>query len=170
MSSKSVIAVVAVLGIGAGAGALVYSMRGAPTSVEATAPSRPPTEAAAVQTAAQPGPAPQAVGVDALMASPERYAGLVAVEGVVGKVFGERRAFTLIDVNEVQKCGTVDCAEVELAVIANALDGTIPASTETVTVVGQWRHQEDGGWRLAPERITRADEVIARRRDAVTPP
>lgn len=160
MQRKSV-AVLAALAALAGAG--VAHLRSRPvSSPEAHAPTG--GQQAAVASAAV-GPAPRVHAVDAVMSAPERHAGLIAVEGVVGQVFPDRGAFTLIDVNEVQRCGGVGCAELELPVVAGSdpLDGALPLSTEQVVVTGQWR-SHGTAWRLVPDRITRAGEVIARRR------
>lgn len=161
MKTRSVIAL-AVLAAFAGAGVAHLRTRPASHSSQAHAPGG--GQQAAVESALV-APVLSVVAVDTVMNAPERHTGLLAVEGVVGQVFVDRGAFTLIDVAEAQKCGGVHCAEVEMPVVAGAgqLDGVLPQSTERVIVVGEWRSQGTA-WRLIPDRITRAGEVVARRR------
>ena len=109
-------------------------------------------------------PTPNKVGVDAVAKDPKGHAGLVAIEGVVGKVFQGRGAFTLIDVAEYEQCGTVDCAEytVPVQVPKEEFEGELPKSEETVVAVGDVQPTEKG-YRFVVQEVQRKGTRILRR-------
>lgn len=86
---------------------------------------------------ANPIPDPQpgvVVNVDDLMTSPDRYIGLVRVEGVVSSVSPGQRTIGLIDSREFAACGETTCSSFTLPI---QWSGPMPRVEDTVQVVGE---------------------------------
>jgi len=86
-------------------------------------------------------PPRKTVGVDALMKAPSHFPGIVTVEGVVSATDSRTSRLALIDVSEMEACGTTACATLSLPV---AWQGKLPAVGTRVRVTGKIV-QQDGG-------------------------
>lgn len=80
------------------------------------------------------------VAVDDLMNSPEKYPGVLRVEGVVSEISEKDHTLGLIDIREFRECGGIECAELVLPVRWN---GQLPSPADAVRVEG--RIVESGG-------------------------
>lgn len=100
------------------------------------------TAGQAISSPTSPAPAAESgvLGVDAFMKNVDNYRGMAQIEGVVGVRYIERQMFTLIDRQEVEKCGTVSCSTLILPV---RWSGPLPGIGQIVRVKG--RIDESGG-------------------------
>ena len=73
------------------------------------------------------------VGVESLMKSPDKYPGVIQVEGAVSSVSPKKGTMTLIDKNELEECGVTNCAEYVLPV---QWKGLFPTVKEIVRIRG----------------------------------
>ncbi len=76
------------------------------------------------------------VNVDDLMKEPDRYAGIVRLEGVVSGIFPGEQKLTLIDTREYLACGEITCASLILPV---RWSGIMPKPADTVRITGEIR-------------------------------
>ena len=74
------------------------------------------------------------VGVESLMKSPDKYPGVIQVEGAVSSVSPKKGTMTLIDKSELEECGTTNCAEYVLPV---QWKGPFPTVKEIVRIKGK---------------------------------
>jgi len=93
------------------------------------------------RTSAVPNGGPGLLMVDELKSRPERFAKEITVSGVVGGTNNSRKQFGLVDTREVNKCGTVECAEFVLPV---SWEGEMPHVGEAVTVFGRVEGSDSG--------------------------
>ena len=74
------------------------------------------------------------LGVDELMKNVDSIRGTVQVRGVVGVILLQKQMFTLIDIEEYQKCGILTCAPLILPI---QWQGPMPTVRELVEVKGE---------------------------------
>ena len=74
------------------------------------------------------------IGVESLMKSPDKYPGVIQVEGAVSSVSPKKGTLTLIDKSELKECGVTNCAEYILPV---QWKGPFPTVKEIVRIKGK---------------------------------
>lgn len=76
------------------------------------------------------------IGVDALMASPQKHKGKIKVEGAVAKVMPEKKLIVLLDRKEWEECGeeSLSCAKYKLPV---QYSGAAPSMKDEVVFEGE---------------------------------
>lgn len=93
-------------------------------------------------TEAKPSHSSTALGVEDFMRNVDKYPGERKVEGVVSSIPGKDGLLTLIDTQELEKCGVVTCSSLSLPV---RWEGVAPALRDVVRVSG---HVEKDGEKL----------------------
>lgn len=123
-----------------------------------------PTEKPAAK--AEGAKAEKPLGVDEVVKDPAKHQGRIVVEGVVAKVMGARRTFTLIDAKEFAACGVTTCAEYSLPVIVPESDyrGALPKEKETLVLTGELTTL-DKGFRFDVSEVKKAEKVVISRID-----
>lgn len=118
--------------------------------------------------------APDALGVNAVMADPSAYTGQIAIRGVVQNVDAKGSSVTVIDETEYSTCGLTPCNSAGLLPLSLPLgdsaaegapvyEGTLPALEDVVVVVGEIKSTANGSY-FDVERIERDGSVLVSRK------